>query len=186
MLLRRTLQQWTREQHKDLDALVAELGCFCEVQGYRRWLRGMLGFHCAIEKALRSSDPYSERANRQDVRIANLLGDLSDLGEIPSLPISKMSLDAKCDADVLGLLYVTEGASLGARVLVERAAALGFTDSYGARHLAAEAASLAGWRAVLDELAVADFDEPAISRAVASSRRAFAIAADCIRGCRHA
>jgi heme oxygenase len=71
---------------------------------------------------------------------------------------------------------VLEGASLGARVLIQRAEALGLGASFGARHLALQCNRLNDWRAFLDILEAADgFD---IERATSASLAAFAIAAD--------
>ena len=38
-----------------------------------------------------------------------------------------------------------EGSALGARILVKRAASLGFSDAFGARHLCAQTADPTAW-----------------------------------------
>lgn len=54
--------------------------------------------------------------------------------------------------DWLGLFYVLEGSSLGARLLVKRAASINITESNGASHLAAQAGNAANWSAFLGVL----------------------------------
>ncbi len=73
----------------------------------------------------------------------SLRSDLRDLG------LSDDTGDAKpypLDAStVLGALYVLEGSSLGARVLVHRAAALGFSEKHGAKHLSVQNRDHSNW-----------------------------------------
>jgi heme oxygenase len=47
---------------------------------------------------------------------------------------------------LLGTLYVLEGSSMGARVLLGNARRLGFSGLFGARHLEQQAAGLHNWR----------------------------------------
>ncbi len=72
---------------------------------------------------------------------------------------------------LLGTAYVLEGSSLGARVLVKRAAALGFDDACGARYLTAQAASLERWRNLLAELERVEREE--WDRAAAAAKAVF-------------
>lgn len=73
----------------------------------------------------------------------------------------------------LGWAYVFEGSSLGARLLLRQAIALGFDDRSGARYLNAHAAS-GEWANVLRQLEDATPDAGQLDRLVAASHRAFA------------
>jgi heme oxygenase len=106
----------------------------------------------------------------------DILADMADLEmQLPQAPCSS-GLDIDAHSSLLGTLYVLEGSALGARVLYQRAQALGLTAQFGARHLARQASRIEDWRAFLDILEAADsFD---IERAADASLAAFAIAAD--------
>ena len=73
----------------------------------------------------------------------------------------------------LGWAYVFEGSSLGARMLLRQAIALGFDDRSGARYLN-EHASSDGWPDVLRQLEDSTPDSGQLDRLVAASHRAFA------------
>ena len=85
--------------------------------------------------------------------------DLADLGiPVPPVEASDLALDGD---GLLGVLYVLEGSSLGSRLLYRRAEALGFSASYGARHLA-HASGPESWRdflGVLETQHELDLDE---------------------------
>ncbi len=88
------------------------------------------------------------------------------------------------EVEALGVLYVTEGASLGAKILVTRARRLGCSDNYGARHLASQAASLASWRRIVDVLETEELDDCARARMLRSSCGTFNLATLCYGGAR--
>ena len=73
----------------------------------------------------------------------------------------------------LGWAYVFEGSSLGARLLLRQAGALGFDGRAGARYLNEHAAS-SGWPDLLRQLEDATPDAGQLDRLVAASHRAFA------------
>lgn len=186
MTLRHILQRETDEQHRSLDMLVDGLGCFADVTGYARWLRGMHAFHDAVRETFLASGLWAPRVRRQEERVDLLNEDLGDLAApriVQSLPRPFTVVD---EESALGIRYVVEGASLGSRVLATRAAALGCTATRGARYLAGEVVSFAHWREVLGDLAAAELDEAAIRRAVAASRRTFELASLCLGGRCHA
>ena len=65
----------------------------------------------------------------------------------------------------VGLLYVLEGSSLGARLLAKRAEALGFSADFGARHLFSQARNFSNWRAFSDRMEnVRGYDDRAAAR----------------------
>lgn len=73
----------------------------------------------------------------------------------------------------LGWAYVFEGSSLGARVLLRQARALGFDAAVGARYLNEHATS-AQWPDVLRQLEDSSPDPGQLDRLVAASNTAFA------------
>nr|CAD6415447.1 heme oxygenase [Rhizobium sp. Q54] len=74
--------------------------------------------------------------------------DLLDLGmDVPAT--DDFAVPAVDREVLLGMLYVVEGSSLGARVLYRQAQQLGLSGSFGARHLAAQAESVERWREVV-------------------------------------
>lgn len=59
---------------------------------------------------------------------------------------------------VWGALYVLEGSALGARIIQRRAADLGFTASFGARHLASQTSEVGAWKRFTSHLDAAVLD----------------------------
>ena len=180
MSLRRRLQSETAEVHRQLDRLAVERGWFDDRSGYGTWLRGMYAFHGIVHQALSC---VAADAKPAADRVARLAADMADLGI--SLPARAPAgpLGVHDDAGALGVLYVTEGARLGASLLLKRAGRLGFCGARGARFLTAEAGGLVDWHAALKALDEAVLDEAGIARAVAASTRTFALAVECLDDC---
>ena len=171
------LRELTRDDHETLDALVGE---FTDRQAYQRYVEGMAAFRGGVERRLADVD-YPETFGdwRPGLISPELSQDLDDLGlEAPRPPVA---FDLPVDRDgLLGVLYVLEGSALGARLLVRRAAALGFSNDHGARHLAAQTARPESWTrfvALLDGLAPSG-----IETAAHAARRTFAAAIDAFNG----
>lgn len=135
--IRSALRSHTADQHQKLDDAV---GAFHTVEGYARFVRQSYSFRAATERAIPPSVDWSV------IPLSGLLAnDLDDLGEAPDEQIRFPS--ASADPDYwLGVAYVLEGSALGARLLVRRAAALGFSGTRGARHLAVQAETGSRWR----------------------------------------
>jgi heme oxygenase len=135
--IRSALRSHTANQHRKLDDAV---GAFDTIEGYARFVRQSHSFRTATEEAIPPSVDWSV------LPLAGLLAnDLDDLGQRPDAQIPFP--DAPADpAYWLGVAYVLEGSALGARLLVRRAAALGFSDTRGARHLAEQAETGSRWR----------------------------------------
>jgi len=97
--------------------------------------------------------------------------------DLRTLGIDTQAASANAEPDDryerLGWAYVFEGSSLGARMLLRQATALGFDDRSGARYLNAHAAS-GEWANVLRELEDSTPDAGQLDRLVAASHRAFA------------
>ena len=75
-----------------------------------------------------------------------LRDDLSDLGEPGPHAHDPYPYDLD-EARLLGVLYVLEGSSLGAQLLVKQAALLGLSEHNGARHLASQTSDPKRWPA---------------------------------------
>ena len=85
---------------------------------YVALLRRLLGFHLGLEAALAAApplDPFGIRLEERQ-RSALLRQDLADLGAAPVAPVAAVPVPASAAA-ALGSLYVSEGATLGGRVL---------------------------------------------------------------------
>lgn len=171
------LRDMTRGDHERLDALVGHFG---DAKSYIRYLEGMASFRGRVERALSEID-YPE--NFGDWRPGLIFADLvRDLGAFErSAVVSDEEFRMPLDRDgLLGVLYVLEGSALGARVLVRRAAALGFTAEHGARHLAAQTSQPGSWPRLV---ALLDGLEPAgLERAAQAAKMTFAAAIDAFGG----
>lgn len=171
------LRDLTRGDHERLDALVGE---FSDTDAYERYLEGMAVFRGAIERALENVDyPESFGSWRPSFIFRQLEQDLKDLGR--DAPDASLLFDLPDDEDgLLGVLYVLEGSALGARLLVRRAAALGFSADQGARHLAAQTSRPESWGnfvALLDGMVPAGLE-----RAAEAARATFQAAIDAFSG----
>jgi len=172
------LRAATQDQHGALDAMIGERQHFSSRAGYGCWLRGGYAFHRAIHRALATSGLYPAPSLENLRRRTHLLADdLRDLGLTPDTPLTPLPVLAAPDmAAALGILYVTEGATLGARVLLLRARALGLDATFGARHLSFAAQSYLPWRDFLGTLEASNLDSPGEQRMIDAARQAFAAA----------
>ncbi|MDB5613387.1 MAG: hypothetical protein JWQ22_1040 [Devosia sp.] len=101
--------------------------------------------------------------------------DLADLTlDVP--PVYELAPAITTTAQRLGVAYVLEGSSMGARMLVREAQKLGLRDDFGARHLARQAGDHDRWRRFMTELetTTASHDE-VIAGAEATFRFALSI-----------
>lgn len=163
--LRWRLRDATASAHARLDHRLDT--AFDTPAGYTAFLQGMHRFVSGACVAL-GGDPATASANalRQDLR---------DLGLSPHAPAA---VARARPAAATGWQYVLAGSSLGARVLLPRAAALGFDARHGARYLTLQAAGSA-WRDLLATLdAVPETDTAA---ACEGALAAFALADACMR-----
>lgn len=145
--LRFHLRAQTAAAHEKLDAAV---GDFESVQSYARYCRGILRFRAPVEAALQDAIPNGIDGWQPVSLIDALKSDLRDLG-LPDQDDD--AADYRLDFDhALGALYVLEGSSLGARILIQRAAALGFSERHGAKHLALQTGDRTNWPRFVDIL----------------------------------
>ena len=140
--LRGRLRDATAAAHARIDSQVGD--AVADVPGYAAFLRGMHGFVRHARQVLGDAEDLAacERALADDlVVLAHAPVDIDvDLGDGASREMAR-----------LGWRYVIAGSSLGARVLLRRAEALGFTETHGASYLALHARGDA-WRTLLSTL----------------------------------
>lgn len=173
--LRHALRAATSADHARVDRLFA--GGLRTHADYRAYV---LGLHALVRDsgnalALARLSPQWQAWPQADRR-GWLARDLAWLGLSPLPSAAPAPVDG--DAAAAGLLYVIEGSSLGARLLVGDAVRLGYTDGRGATFLHGHAGdgAIARWRAFVSALDGAGFDgggEAALRRsATAMFRRA--------------
>lgn len=148
--LRHHLRQRTASLHARLDALVPP---FASLDLYKTYLIDLLAFREPVDLALSSMDfPHSFGSWRPSLIAASIRQDMIDLEmKVPeALPARPDLTELTADSStLLGILYVVEGASVGASLLAKRAASLGLSPSFGARHLALQTGDKKSWKSFL-------------------------------------
>jgi heme oxygenase (biliverdin-IX-beta and delta-forming) len=180
---RERLKSETRAEHMRLDALVTGRQFFSSVEHYGQWLQGSYAFHDCLEHALEDAGVDSLTADWPERRKTEAIkADLQDLGLAvpggPQLHTFKLADATEC----LGALYVMEGASMGARVLLISAHRLGLDAHYGARHLSTAAASMQHWKTFVALLEAAPSNPSSNDRMIRAARRTFDLARECFSG----
>ena len=174
--LRSRLRDATAHAHARVDTLMAD--AFGDDRGYRAYLAGMHAFVAALMPAV--------RAQAETLRwpLPDWIGLLRD--DLASVRVEAMHdiapLAAGGRAQALGALYVMEGSSLGARMLVRQARALGHGPSDGAAflHAHADGEDARRWPrflALLESNDTPGTGEPACAAAI----EAFQLAEHCLR-----
>jgi heme oxygenase len=167
------LRDRTRDGHERLDAAV---GAFDSLRSYSHYV-GFLGtFRATMDDQLAGVVWPLEWSWRPTMVSAALAQDAQDLG-LDAARSMKAAIDLRKPSALLGALYVLEGSTLGARVLRQRAAGLGMTGAFGARHLSLMSNDMAQWQSFLLLLDDAcDFD---MDHAAAAANEVFALALRC-------
>ena len=169
------LRQQTAAAHAELDATV---GQFESLESYRRYCRAMLRFRGPLERAVVSLVSKTDEQWSFIPISDHLRADLNDLGG----PAYREPLSSSCQLDAKrlpGALYVLEGSSLGAQLLVKRAALLGLSAHHGARHLAQQTGDPKRWPAFVKTLERHGTEHP--EEAVRGALDAFAAALEAFR-----
>jgi heme oxygenase len=175
------LRELTRKHHQQLDS---QVGALEDKQSYIHYVAGMTAFRETIEPHLRRlSYPVEFGGWRPTLIQSELNDDMRDLGIARNAADTTFVIEPDISG-LMGILYVIEGSTLGARVLVRQAHALGMTGTYGARHLAAQTSNPESWIAfqqILQE--IEPFD---VELAAKSACDTFDVAYRAFRRTRHA
>ncbi|WP_102960620.1 biliverdin-producing heme oxygenase [Mangrovicella endophytica] len=173
------LKALTHATHERLDQSIMAGKPFAERRRYGLFLQVQQQFHRDIEALYADPELDGLLPNLADrSRLRAIEQDLADLG-VPTPAKAAAPAFAAGHIDLptaLGWLYVAEGSNLGAAFLLKAAAALGLSEEFGARHLAAapEGRGL-NWRtftAALDGLALSPAEEERVTAgATAAFRR---------------
>lgn len=118
------LRQATASLHAEVEAVVERAKMFDSVERYGDYLRRLTVFHERLLSAQAVASPAT-LPHWQHVRehVAALAEDLGSLSLRPTATRSSVAVASSATA-ALGALYVVVGSSLGARVLVRRAATM--------------------------------------------------------------
>lgn len=168
--LRLALRAGTAEAHRATEDVVGGVGT---KPLYARYLAGMYSFRAPIEAAFSSLAFPEEFAGWRPTPVEKAMrADLADLG-LPEPPPRDAFAVPEDLSGLLGLCYVLEGSSLGARLLLREVAAIGLDAGFGARHLAVQSGNPAHWTAFTRLIETLPADA---GRAVDVANQAFAAA----------
>lgn len=173
------LREATGALHQAVEATVAAQGSFTTITAYAEFVRRSFRFYAAFE-------PCAEQAGVARLlpdwfmrrKLPFLQADCLALGVSARAAISVRAMPAMIDtAGLLGALYVTEGSTLGGRLLSLRAAALGMTAERGAAFLNAYGATCGDrWRsflAVLESVSLTWAEEDRLIEAAIATFQAY-------------
>lgn len=176
---RHRLRDATRDSHKRVDDLVQAAGFLACQERYPAFLQGSWFARVRLERILDEYQAIRLFHQWPKRRIAELLRrdyrDVTgrDLHEIGSPPGAVPLLS---NAELLGILYVLEGSSLGARLIARAVTSMGFGPTWGARHLARQNESQDAWTsyvAKLEDYPMSDTDEERCVSAASQTFRLF-------------
>ncbi|AOE86596.1 biliverdin-producing heme oxygenase [Pseudomonas sp. TCU-HL1] len=141
------INQITHEPHARLDAAVKAHAPFSSREHFARFVEAQYLFQAELQALYQ--DPalvaiIPDLPARCRARQAR--EDLADLGSAVPAPVAG-ALASPGRAEALGWLFVSEGSKLGAAFLIKRVAALGLSETFGARHLGEpEGGRAEGWK----------------------------------------
>lgn len=152
------LKDATHTLHEDLDKGIMAHGLFSSSEKYRNFVKLQYLFHRDVNAAynhVQLVEIIPDLAARN--RFAHVCQDMQDLS-LP-FPDEETTLDIPDASTAAGWLYVAEGSKLGANFLMKLVENLGFTENFGARHLAADPGGRgASWNAFKSAIDHAGFD----------------------------
>lgn len=181
------LKAATHAAHETLDRFVMRANPFRDRQSYGRFLRMQHALHRDLDALFFDEAMSRLLPDLQGRRRLDLVEqDLVDLGVAPVASVAPLFERGAAlpRPKGLGWLYVIEGSNLGAAFLLKYAAALGFNEAHGARHLAGapEGRGL-HWKtftAALDQVALtAEDEQQVIGEASAAFNHVQKLAKDC-------
>lgn len=149
------LRRATDDAHARVEGIVQGAGMFASREAFRRYLTATYEMRARYERLLDLSGAAKVWPDWPGRRIAELVAqDIVDLGGGAPAP-EENSMATLSKAELIGVLYVLEGSSLGARVLVKSVEALGLTEAFGARHLYKQAGDRSAWRSFMSMMSAA-------------------------------
>ena len=169
------LRDGTWTIHQQLDAVIGPL---TSLVAYKRYLASILALRRGVESCFQYiSWPDFFEGWHPTTLLPVLNQDARDMAISPDVS-SSVALPATISA-LMGMIYVVEGASLGAQILVKQASLLGLGEKFGARHLFVQSGSLDNWKVFLSLLdRTPAFDK---EQAVDSARNLFCYALDAVK-----
>jgi heme oxygenase (biliverdin-IX-beta and delta-forming) len=143
------LKRATNEAHERVERVVRDAGMFDTREGFRRYLTATYEMRARYERLLDINGADRVWADYSTRKIAGLVAqDIADLGGVAISP--EPAHEKKYSAgELLGVMYVLEGSSLGARILVKSVTDMGLSASFGARHLFKQAEDRGAWRSFI-------------------------------------
>lgn len=152
------LKDATYTLHENLDKGIMAHGLFSSADKYKSFVTLQYLFHRDANALYNHSqllEIIPDLAARN--RFAHVCQDMQDLGL--TFPDEEKPIENLDASTAVGWLYVAEGSKLGANFLTKLVEKLGFTDTFGARHLAADPAGRgASWNAFKSAIDHAGFD----------------------------
>ncbi len=176
------LKRATDDAHSRVEKIVQDAGMFSSRAAYLRYLRATWEMRARFEGLLDRNGAGELWTDWPERKIAGLVAqDITDLGgaDLGRAVNARSGLTENVTGplkpgELVGVLYVLEGSSLGARVLVKLATEMGLTPSFGARHLFRQAADRNAWRDFVNLMQSAS--EPPCHNAANRTFEAFAAA----------
>ncbi len=123
----------TRSEHDAIEQVLDLMGSSLTRESYRQRLEQFYGFYAPLEAALHARCNGEAALLARLSKTAHLRQDLEYFGvEFDELPLCRALPRLETQADVLGCLYVLEGATLGGQMITRHVrATLGITPTTG-------------------------------------------------------
>lgn len=173
------LNQITNEPHTRLDALVKAHAPFETQANFARFVVAQYLFQSELVGLYNDAELIAivpDLAARCRAEAAK--ADLADLETGVPAPVAG-AVKNPTKAEALGWLFVSEGSKLGAAFLIKRAAGLGLSETFGARHLGEPAGGRAeGWKSfvkTLDGLELTEQEEAELDRGAIAAFNRFTV-----------
>lgn len=164
----------TQAEHDAIEQVLDLMGSSLTLQNYRQRLEQFYGFYAPLEAALQSHGEGWALARLN--KTAHLRQDLQHLRVvIEDLPLCRQLPQLETQADVLGCLYVLEGATLGGQMITRHVrATLGITPTTGGRFFEGYAQDTAKmWQTMRQLLVSCALDTRIENKMVASAKATF-------------
>ncbi|MBN9670002.1 biliverdin-producing heme oxygenase [Roseibium aggregatum] len=130
------LKDETREVHGLLDRRISDAGAFDTLEGYKLFLDMQHRVHQAVDPYYLDDDLEELIPGlKQRRRLELIERDMADLDMNAPASLSPLVMPSPDPASAFGWLYVVEGSTLGAAVLLKRVKLLGLSADRGAAHL---------------------------------------------------